>query len=270
MVLSGCAPEQLRPEEVLRRSVIASQRLSSAWYAANVSVRSDRTSRTQFALQMNVSGVIRDGGHAFSGSGALGISSVGPRGRHHLSLAGDYSRISLTESYLRLLAIDPVSALPKEVMTGAWLRLSKPDPQVEASQPATPDAMMLLLQAQAVNVTEDMGFEDVGGRKAYHYRVTLDTGMLAGASKNDSENLRSIDAQGELWIAVDSFDLLKAAWKVRLPDSAGALDLDALVSFSGHGTAARLFTAPAEAIDVDLEHVFAIFSSGSLLPPGLF
>lgn len=269
VVFSACAARTFAPEEVLRRAVIASQRLSSARYSLAVALKTDGKGSPQFAGDLQVSGILRDHGHAVSGSGTLALSRIGPRGRRSLALSGEYSKISDSELFLRFVSVSPFNSLPGNIPTDLWLHLNMGKSE-GIEQSTTPDAMQLLLQARALKVVSDPGVQDTEFGRAYHYNVTLDTSVLRGADPNSMQPLAGISGTGELWIDADTFVLRKALWSVRVPQNSGVIVLDIEALFSDHNNVSQQFSVPASAIDVNPEHVFAIFSSGSLLPQGLF
>jgi hypothetical protein len=142
---------------------------------------------------------------------------------------------------------DPASA---KRLLGVWWEFSPPEDGGELS--IAPSPRLLQAQASVVQVTRDLGVEEIAGISAYHYAVALDPDRffayaqalaLERNEQIDESALRaqivSLQATGELWISAEDFHVLRVRWEipsVRLPEGS-LLRVDFTASLSQHGSA---------------------------------
>lgn len=248
LLLSSCAERHIAPEEVLRRTAVASQEMRSARFEVQGEVTMGTGSGWAFAAG---SGVLQDGGRASRFALHLQSLSVVQNGTDV-----DVILLGPCDVFLRPTVIGAGAELigfPRDAsgaLLNRWWRTG-----CAGSAPSlflTPDAGLLRLQVRALRVEEDRGIEVSEGGPAYHFVVSLDQDRLQnflsaaeGGTAADAFSLRSSLDQyaitGEVWIDRDTFVLQRLSWSLqpkRVARDASALHF--AVRLWDHGTAERI------------------------------
>jgi len=175
---------------------------------------------------------------------------------------------------LRDATITPPSpVLPAEALAGylnRWWVMPLSDAERSPSAVA-PDPRLLRAQAEIMTVTSNRGFEDINGRRAYHYGVSVDPAKLVDFLKSSPDGeastedvqkveqfLQEYDLSGEVWIDEETFYVHQLIWKLSSKEGApSALGLTAELTFMDHNAAPEV-ELPTDAIP-------AGFSGASLM-----
>lgn len=284
-LLYGCRrAEDLSPKEVLRRATIKSGQLQSvevvADIAATLPVGASRLSGTAV-----LRGVMTHGGEqaAFSVD-AQGILNRG-NDRSEFRWSADVVR-DTDDTYLlvRESSADPPSAAPAmpDAILGTWWTLPL-DSGNHAVRSLTPDPRFLRAQSEIIIIINDLGLEDVEGRNAYHYAVSIDHDRLVGlmrglaeergqpfSAENARRALERYDARGELWIDAETFAVRRISWAVVPKDAPTTMRLTLRMDLRNHDAATAVL-APAQSKPIDREFLphlsAAVKTVSSLLHP---
>lgn len=232
----GTSTEKGLPsEEVLRLAAEKSNTLLSAHFESNV----DFTVRNVVfpaSGKAKITGTLQDGGSAiqFSADVDALVSPTERSDTFHVLGNADMFLTGNDETYLHLnaLSTQPEQNLFKkdllELMKGKWWLLSSGSNEVGVPGGSlTPSSGFLKLQSQVVRVISDEGFTKVDGRKAYHYKVGIDTEkllqFLEQIARDRKESfdrdtitplLLKITADGELWVDAETFLIRRISWKL--------------------------------------------------------
>lgn len=262
LVLAGCAArsERLPPEEVLRRATRTAQELSSVVFDAEGTFRGQNLRGS-----LRSTGRLSEGGEqmAFTmdiqGDGLLlGEQGAAIQGKFEVVVMGG------GEVYLRIdsLNIDPAYLVPaglSEMFGERWWLLPEGVVQTESQSTITPDPLLLKAQAEIIEVTEDLGWDEISERKAYHYRVGIDRERLlfflhtlAEAKGKSTDTLSTaapfdvLDFSGELWIDAERFTIQRLSWDITQRGGGGTLGT-VRMRFGDHGAAPPI-VPPSDAV----------------------
>ncbi len=214
--LVGCGnpPPQLKPEEVLRRTVIAGRMLDSVAISATGSMKLISGAQTS-SIVMSATGVI----HAGS-VWSLGFRSI----MNRISSTGNSNDIGGTLSspgggltYLRLESVSgqDVTAV-QEILSGStvgqWWLLSGDPSKPRSTAVTTPALDDIGTFLSAFAILKDEGWTSIDGRNVYHFTV-------AARPELDSQQLT-----GEVWIDAETFYLVRAVWEIKnIPSPIGLI-----------------------------------------------
>lgn len=292
--LSACRRAgDLPPEEVLRRATQVSGQLQSARVDADLDAVVSMSGST-LSGTATAQGVLTNAGdqaeflvHAqgiLDGSTPLTTDPLTTGARHlTFRFSADVVR-DAEESYLRLreASVDPPAALPQgwDALTGIWWTLPRSDDGHPSVRSLTPDPRFLRAQSAVVTVVDDLGLEDIGGRDAYHYRVSIDPDRLIGLMQGVAEErgqpfsveetrrtLERYDARGELWIDADTFVVDRIAWIVSSRESPPATRIAFRVGLTEHDSALTV-TVPTEATPLDSAFIPTMMNATLITAPG--
>lgn len=222
ILLSGCGepPPTLKPEEVLRRTVIAGSMLDSLSLLGSGALKLEKDGRTS-AVITDVNGVIHGGSvWSFDVRGIMNkIAATGSGNRINgtLSSPGDGS------IYLRLSSFSgPDAPLVQRLLSGStatqwWLVAGDPS-GMRSTAVTTPAAQDIGTFVSSFRVLEDFGMIEEDGRKMYRYKVDV-VPPHGGAAEEDPMKI-----SGEIRIDAESYFLIRAVWQLaNVPTIAGSL-----------------------------------------------
>lgn len=228
ITLTSCVSQPLLPpEEVLKRASAKTQELESARYRAEGQISS--LPQSDAVLHILAEGILQNRGAqssltlAANGSFSDGENSYDIQGTLELFLAFG------SETYLKLssLTVDPEHPmLRKETLDrflGVWWKI----PENAQTSGVTPDPSVLQAQSEVITLVEDKGIVTLAGRRAYHYRVTIDREKLRAYLQRVSEGrgeehdrsktekmLSTYNAEGEIWIDAETFHIQRLSWRI--------------------------------------------------------
>jgi len=294
LVLTSCgitAEQGLPAEEVLRLTAEKSSTLLSASFEAKTDFKVHNMAFPASGAA-TIKGTLQDGGNAMQFNAVVDtlVSPEGANETFHILGDADVVMMGKGETYLHLnaLSTQPEQNLFKkdllELMTGKWWLL--PSGGNGTNIPGgvlTPSPSFLKLQSQVVRVTSDEGFTTVDGRKAYHYRVGLDTEkllqFLEQVSRDRKETfdrnavmplLSKIKANGELWVDAETFLLRRVSWEIEgIQEQGGGMIVDGSfsVTLTDHNSAPPILSPKdAKVLTPNLLMGGAQSSSSVLLP----
>ncbi len=273
-VLSGCRRSgDLPPAEVLRRATLKSSQLQSADVDASLDVSLQRGG-SRLSGKAVLRGVLTDAGEqaAFSLQ-AQGILDRG-EDRSAFRWSAEVVRDG-EETYLliREALVQPPSVEPQglDALLGAWWTLPHGGDRTVVRS-LTPDPRFLRAQSAVVTVFTDRGLEDIGGRNAYHYLVSIDPDRLVALMQGLAEErgqpfsaeevrraLEAYDARGELWIDAKTFVVHRISWTIVSNNTPPTMRLGLRMDLRKHDSAPAV-TVPVESKPLDS----AIFSAAIL------
>jgi len=233
--LASCESyERLPAEEVLSRAARANQDLHSARFMIDGSFGFPIQSLGGSILgDTQMEGVLLNGGEQMHVSVETVARIPGPDGDVQIQATFEVLTAALEPKYFKILSVEtqPVHPLLTpdiiEKISGRWWELPSglADPQEIVP---TPDPKLLQAQSQVIRVTEDLGFDMVQKKKAYHYQVEVDREKLIAylqklsqdnAERIDESELRSkieeLTTDGELWIDAQTFALQRILWTIK-------------------------------------------------------
>ncbi len=261
VLLSACRRAGEFPsDEVLRRSTSASAQLLSAEYDVSVDLAVANGMLT-LQGQATLQGTLGSGGQQAAFTAIVNGSMARAGGDTEMQLTADVVS-ELADSYVRVsaLKLTPEPALlagNRASWIGKWWKIPREGGNLPL-QPLTPDPQFLRAQAAVVTVTKDFGLEDINGRDAYRYAVSIDPERLVALMQESAEKrgkpfdaalarteLAQYDATGELWIDAETFVLHRFSWTVSAKDRPSALRLHFIADLRNHNGAAPI-TVPAD------------------------
>ncbi len=257
--LVSCAPEipALPADEVLQKAVTAAQSLTSAAYTAKADFAFSGGTFGDGGGRLDIRGSINEGGRVVGGTvnASMHFRDSDTQDR---TIRAELDTVSVESQRFYMLIrsltstpdggiFDPASL--KNIL-GIWWEFSPTD--TGAGIAVSPSPRLLQAQASVVQVTRDLGREEIDGIPAYHYAVALDPDRffayaqalaLERGEEIDEEALRaqivSLQATGELWISAEHFHVIAIQWEIpslRLPGGS-LLRVDFTASLSQHGSA---------------------------------
>jgi len=266
LLFSSCGKRvALPPEEVVRRAVIRSNTVESV--AASVSAGVVSQDASTLSGSFIVQSVIRSGGQAWNADASFHIETAMHRGLERASGRIVIVSPGTGRTYLRLESAEGVlGKLLRQSFTGStsgWMFVGQ-QANVQAPPRQAPDPAVLLSYADALTVTEDLGFAEADdGRTLYHYRVALKPETLSSLPAGGTPDAAAgLSASGEMWIDADNFSLSRVIWHLRgVPTSLGLIDIRIDALFSDYDSASLIQTPAGTASSLPLESIFATFSS---------
>lgn len=214
--LMGCGtpPPQLKPEEVLRRTVIADRMLDSVAISATGSMKLISGVQTS-SITLSATGVI----HAGS------VWSLGCRAiMNRIGSTGNSNDIGVTLSSpgggLTFLRLESVSGQDltaiQEIFSGStvgqWWLLSGDPSKPRSTAVTTPALDDIGTFLSAFTILKDEGWTNIDGRNLYHFTVAA------------RPELSSQQLTGEVWIDAETFFLVRAVWEIKnVPSSIGLI-----------------------------------------------
>jgi len=266
LVLLSCTSKRdLSSADVLHRAALASQNLDSARFAVNGGL-TYTVDDSKIEANGVLEGVLQDGGRQTKTTVHInGKMQDQASSAQNMTVKGEVIITSPTEIFLKFetLLIDPIAAHPPEKLsslTGKWWKLPSSGSNA-LGQTMTPDPSLLQAQAEVVIIKSEEPMEQINGREAYHYRVTLDKTKLIAYLRRvaeeqkedfDEERMQSVlqnfDAEGELWIDAEHFYLHRIEWKIlpALGQDPAAFSLLFTIDLRDHGNAPPV-SPPADA-----------------------
>jgi len=255
LLLCGCAMQStIAPEEVLQRSTIANQAITSARFTFDADI--DRGMQT---ITVESEGIIQNGGEQFQ----FTFDANGSDTESEWSAVGDVVVAGQNEIYTKLDSIEiepphPIFSSPSfEALIGQWWLM--PSGSGATTDPSiTPDPRFLRMQTDVIEVVKDRGIITMDGTKVHHYNAVVDKEKLAafmneitlqGGNQTISETLPTIDMTGELWIDAQTYVIRKAEWSVRSSDANNPLEAAIELNVTDHNAGATV-TPPAQAMPV--------------------
>lgn len=236
----------LPPEEVLRRATLQNSQLQSVEFVASMSA-SMPIGFQSLSGTAQISGILANGGEQASFSAdAQGVLYDGTD-KTVLNWSADVVR-NTDDTYLRLREVNS-EAIPQGIkaMIGTWWTLARDDYGGAYSMHLTPDPRFIREQSAVVIATDDFGIEDIGGRIAYHYGVSLDPDRLIGlmqvlaekrgqpfSAEDAGRMLGRYDARGELWIDASRFVVHRIAWTVTSRENPPVTRLELRMDLRNH------------------------------------
>ena len=279
LVLSACRRSgDLSPENVLRRATQTSRQLQSVEYDADIEATLPVGAGTVSGSAM-LHGILAHGGEQASFSASVqGILEDGAD-RWTITGDGDVMRDPEHMSFLlRTASTEPQTAAAQslQALLGSWWTI----PIDGRSASLTPDPAFLRAQSAVVTVIDDRGLEDIGGRDAYHYIVSIDTDRLTGVMRDLAEErgepfsmdetrraLEGYEARGELWIDAVSFVIHRITWTVDAID-APATHLALRMDLRNHNAADPIaLSSQSRPLDPDTVRPLLLALSGALRFP---
>ncbi|MDD5055545.1 MAG: hypothetical protein PHZ00_04740 [Candidatus Peribacteraceae bacterium] len=254
IMMTGCgnSPPSLKPEEVLRRTVITGRMLDSVALSTSGSMKLTNEGRIS-TIGMSATGVIHAGA-----AWSLHLKTVSNK----ISSTGSGNRIVTTLSspsggpvLLRLDAVDgPDAAKILRLLSGSTLAqwwLLAGDPSVSKSRQVTAPAHQDIgAFLTAFRVRNDHGITGDDGRREYHYSLEArpDLGV-----KTDPES-EGVTVAGDVWIDAETFFLTRAVWHFAdVPTIAGILSGTITVNLRDHNRASDFVIPSASAVRFPLK-----------------
>ncbi len=275
VLLSACRRAgDLLPEEVLRRVTLRSGQLQSVEMAGDLDA-AVTMSGSRISGRATVQGVLTNGGDQAEFSvHAQGILDRGSQ-RSTFQWSGEIVRdAEVSFVLLRDVSVDPPSTFSQglEAMLGTWWSLPRSENDRASLPSLTPDPRFLRAQSMVITVVKDLGLEDIGGRDAYHYVVSIDPDRLVGLMQGLAEErgqpfsieetrrtLDRYDAQGELWIDADTFVVHRIAWTIVTREKPPATRIAFRLQLRKHDDAPGV-TIPTQSQPLDPTFLLPTFS----------
>src|SRR3989338_3566831 len=245
LLLAACASGPvLPPDEVLKNAARTGQELLSARYSVEGSLNFTEVGVEKSAL-FTMTGILQNGGK--QSSMVINMKGSFPEAgqTYHLDGSMELFVTFKQEIYIKLgaLEIDPehplLNAEALAAFQGTWWKLQEDQMMGES---VTPDPSLLNAQSEVIRLVEDKGVETLDGRRAYHYRVTIDKEKLVQYLKRVSEEqgqpfdeagprawAEQYESGGEIWIDAETFHVLKIQWNIK-QSAQGSDPLDAKVT----------------------------------------
>lgn len=258
-LVAACSSRTALPsDQVLEKAMLAAQELQSAVFQGTLAMKQGSESNSS-EIDASFSGRTQDAGHALSLSIEADIETMRGDSSSQLHVAGDLTVLNGNETYLQLQSIsgdDPAFASPLFAgMLHQWWQL----PSTGTGNTASSDPRLLRMQTSILTVTRDAGFDEIGDREAYHYEVTPDPAKLAAflnevaAQRGEpsqaeawTQMLGEHEAQGEVWIDADTFNVSRITWDIRSKETAEPMALLLDLTLTDHG-AAEPISPPSDA-----------------------
>ena len=233
--LASCEPQERLPaEEVLSRAARANQNLNSVRFTLDGSYSIPIQSLGgSIRGDARTKGVLLNGGGQMKISAETSASFPGSDGDMQIQAAFELFTDALETKYFKILSVEtqPVNPLLTpdiiERISGRWWELPSGQTDPQEIVP-TLDPKLLQAQSQVIRVTEDLGFDMLQKKKAYHYQVEVDREKLIAylqklsqnnAERIDESELRSkfeeLTTDGELWIDAQTFALHRILWNIK-------------------------------------------------------
>lgn len=252
-ILAGCTLSgRPDPQALIGQAVRATQGLQSVDLDLQANIRLANPTLIIDGT-LTATGAMIDGGKTLAAS----VSFVGDVGQstanQPFSATVDVSYSAQGDVLARLSGIEGQglqSWLPPAIqaaMMQRWVRV------VRGSTGAlvTPEPQLLTVEAEALEVTEDMGDEIIGTTQTVHYALRLDPKKLraymqrAAADRGQTfspetfeAELGAMDATGEVWIDPKTAYVHRLRWQVSR-DGPQPVAIDALINLSHHNAATR-------------------------------
>lgn len=289
LALVSCASKgestvpELAPAEVLSRAAKATQSLESAQYVAQGDFDSTTDAQsTQGTFRMD--GMLQKAGEQLRFQLDLDAEMDALDESSTVSGTVEVVMISSDEVYMNLhsLASQPSSAIfdPSmvSVIAGKWWKLPETD-TAPVTGTVTPDPRLLHAQAQVVEVTKDRGVDIVNGVPTYHYDVRLNkeklVSYLAAVAQEKGaefapelvrEDLKNLEASGQLWIDAEHFYIQKIVWVLQslTLKNGGSASASVTITFRNHNSAPNII--PPTEYEIFSPAVFFALPPDALFP----
>lgn len=259
LLLSACGSSRPDPQEVISRSVRATQAMRSVQFNLSGQVHF-------WSLQLSVDGAVTASGATAEGGKSV-FAAVGFDGelgqgdmKAPASAEADLSLLPSGELAVRVRALDGLPfdiifpSAQRDAMLDRWVRLVAGS----TGTVVTPEPRLLDAQAESIAVTEDLGETTIRGVKVQHYRVAIDKQKFAaylaraGAERGETASFawfENLAADGEIWIDAETALVHRIRWSVVDPKG-NNFSFNVTVDLTEHGTAAPP-EAPTNLIDLD-------------------
>lgn len=248
LLLVACLPPKALPsDEVLERTALASQKLTSLAFTVNMSGSFfGQLSNDRMAGHGHLKGVLHDQGNALEASVSGSLTGVMSGSDAAMTFSGRIVAFNQKEMYVRL---DTFTLSPERpdvpmdsigLMLGTWWHLEGNG--ASGAVLTTPDPTFLQAQTEALSITEDHGVEKRDGRYMYHYDALLDRKKFSDLLKKQG-NVQDVDINelhvaGEVWIDAETFVLRHAVWHLsKIPTGDGELTSTISMTLSDHNNA---------------------------------
>lgn len=261
LALASCsrAPSE-DPLVVLDRAATKAQSLDSAAFDIDFSYSS---SEPPLAVSGTAEGVMAHAGRQLSLSfrGNMRLPDDGPD--KTVSIAGNFIVADTGDAYLRIQRADgsilmlPGVGLIPDTMLDTWYSFESPSSGVDA---VSPDPSYLAMQTSSLSIVRDRGIDRIDGYDCYRYDVAIDREkLLAFLERTASEKheqfdrasaetfLKTHDAQGRLWIDVETSVIRRIEWQLSSVDGAPAMDASFALHLQKHGETVEI-SPPSNAI----------------------
>jgi hypothetical protein len=259
ILLTGCGNpvSELKPEEVLRRTVIGGRMLDSVALTTSGSMKLSNDSQVS-TISMTATGVIHAGA-AWSLNLRTITNRIASTGSGNL-IVSTFSSPGNGPVFLRIDAVAGPDAVPVQrllsgsIMTQWWLLAGDPSESrgKAVTAPALQDIGTFL---SAFRVLQDHGISAENGRRHYHYSIEARPDLSTSLDPKQAPSAM----KGELWIDAESFYLTRAVWHfAEIPTVAGVLSGTISLNLYDHNRASDSIFSTAPAVRFPLQSFLKI------------
>lgn len=281
LFLGSCLPSGARPApaDILALSTVASQQLLSARFDGEIQFRADEIVLGGISEgEIKMSGVMQDAGKQLDMK--LNIDSSQTDGSNKMNAEVSVIVAGQDQTFVRIDALQGgpsgLSVPLLQEWTGKWWKMPASGFGTSTST-VTTDPQFLQLQSDSVIVTDDNGYETIGGRTAHHYDVVADKQKLAaflshvaaGRGQEISEEaalatIEHLEMTGELWIDAQTYVLRRVEWSIVSQKQDSPMELIFSLTLTDHNAQVNI-QPPAEIHDFPFEPSFvpSVLQSGS-------